>query len=50
MSRGCKNQKGLLDSNTKKRFHRNIDLHKSVMMLADAIQPDLVITDAIMSK
>lgn len=49
VSLGAKNQKGLLDNGTKKKFHRNFDLHKSIMKLADTIQPDLVITDAVMS-
>jgi uncharacterized protein (DUF362 family) len=45
---GCKNQKGLLTSADKIRFHRELDLHDGIRALADVIQPALTIVDGIM--
>jgi uncharacterized protein (DUF362 family) len=45
---GCKNQKGLLTSADKIRFHRERDLHDGIRALADVIQPALTIVDGIM--
>jgi uncharacterized protein (DUF362 family) len=44
---GCKNQKGLLTSVDKIRFHRELDLHDSIRALADVVQPALTIVDGI---
>jgi uncharacterized protein (DUF362 family) len=43
---GTKNQKGMLDWPTKKRFH-TIGVDKSVRALADIIQPDLTLINAL---
>ena len=45
---GTKNQKGLLDENTKKRFHR-MDLQEAVRELGRTVQPDLTIVDGIIA-
>jgi uncharacterized protein (DUF362 family) len=42
-----KSQQGLLTPQAKKANHRDYDLHQSLICLAKAIQPDLVIVDAI---
>jgi len=44
---GCKNQKGLLTSADKIRFHRKLDLHDGIRALADLVQPALTIVDGI---
>jgi len=44
---GCKNQKGLLTSADKIRFHRELDLHDSIRALADVVRPALTIVDGI---
>ena len=44
---GCKNQKGLLSSADKTRFHRGLNLHDGIRALADAVQPALTIVDGI---
>jgi uncharacterized protein (DUF362 family) len=44
---GCKNQKGLLSSADKIRFHHQFNLHEAIRALADAVQPDLTIVDGI---
>jgi uncharacterized protein (DUF362 family) len=44
---GCKNQKGLLTSADKIRFHRGLDLHDGIRALADVVQPALTIVDGI---
>ncbi len=49
VSLGAKNQKGLLDNNTKKKFHRDYNLHKSIKLLGDIVKPDLIMTDGILS-
>lgn len=47
MSVGCKNQKGLLTSADKIRFHHQFNLHEAIHALADAVQPTLTIVDGI---
>lgn len=47
MSVGCKNQKGLLTSADKLRFHRELNLHDAIRALADVVQPALTIVDGI---
>ncbi|MCP4135469.1 MAG: DUF362 domain-containing protein [bacterium] len=42
-----KNQKGILPIQTKKAFHCNHELASAIQVLAEAIQPDLNILDAI---
>jgi len=49
VSLGIKNQKGLLDTNIKKNFHRTYDLHNCISSLADIVQPDFTIIDGILS-
>ena len=44
---GCKNQKGLLTSADKIRFHRRLDLHAGIRALTDVVQPALTIVDGI---
>jgi len=44
---GCKNQKGLLTSVDKIRFHRELGLHDGIRALADVVQPALTIVDGI---
>jgi len=44
---GCKNQKGLLTSADKIRFHLQLDLHAGIRALADVVQPALTIVDGI---
>jgi uncharacterized protein (DUF362 family) len=44
---GCKNQKGLLTSADKIRFHREFGLHDGIRALADVIQPALTIVDGV---
>jgi uncharacterized protein (DUF362 family) len=48
VSLACKNQKGLLASADKVRFHRTYDLHDAIRALADAVQPKLTIVDGIL--
>jgi len=45
---GMKNQKGLLASRDKKKFHR-MDLHEAVRELAEVVRPDLTIVDGIIA-
>jgi uncharacterized protein (DUF362 family) len=47
VSLGCKNQKGLLLSADKTRFHRQLDLHAAIRALADVVQPALTLVDGI---
>jgi uncharacterized protein (DUF362 family) len=47
VSLGCKNQKGLLRSADKLRFHRELNLNDAIRALADAVQPALTIVDGI---
>jgi uncharacterized protein (DUF362 family) len=47
MTLGCKNQKGLLRSADKIRFHQDHDLDEAIRALADAVQPALTIVDGI---
>lgn len=47
VSLGCKNQKGLLTSADKIRFHQKLNLHEAIRALADAVQPVLIIVDGI---
>jgi uncharacterized protein (DUF362 family) len=42
-----KNQKGLLASADKVRFHRELDLHEAIRALAEVVQPALSIVDGI---
>lgn len=42
-----KNQKGLLSTDDKKKFHRNWGLHKPIVELAKVIAPHLAIVDGI---
>jgi hypothetical protein len=44
---GCKNQKGLLSSADKVRFHQKLDLNEAIRALAEAVQPALTIVDGI---
>jgi uncharacterized protein (DUF362 family) len=44
---GCKNQKGLLSSADKIRFHRELNLHLAIRALTDAVRPALTIVDGI---
>jgi uncharacterized protein (DUF362 family) len=44
---GCKNQKGLLASADKIRFHCKLGLHAAIRALTDVIQPALTIVDGI---
>lgn len=44
---GCKNQKGLLSSADKIRFHQKLDLNEAIRALTDAVQPALTIVDGI---
>jgi uncharacterized protein (DUF362 family) len=48
VSLACKNQKGLLASADKVRFHREFDLHDAIRALTDAVQPQLTIVDGIL--
>jgi len=43
-----KNQKGLLDSDTRKTFHR-LGLHKPIACLAEVIKPELCMVDGIVA-
>jgi uncharacterized protein (DUF362 family) len=47
VSLGCKNQKGLLSSADKLRFHLEFNLHEAIRALTDAVQPALTIVDGI---
>ncbi|MHA1752937.1 MAG: DUF362 domain-containing protein [Candidatus Helarchaeota archaeon] len=42
----CKNQKGLLNLGTKRKFHKE-NLHGMIMELSKIVKPDLVLMDAI---
>jgi hypothetical protein len=48
VSLACKNQKGLLASADKVRFHRNHDLHAAIRALTDAVQPAFIVVDGIL--
>jgi hypothetical protein len=48
VSLACKNQKGLLASADKVRFHRKFDLHDAIRALTNAVQPALTIVDGIL--
>jgi len=45
---GMKNQKGLLDEKTKKKFHW-MDIHDAIRQLENVISPDLTIMDGIIA-
>lgn len=45
---GMKNQKGLLDEKTKKRFHW-INVHEAVRELGSVVSPDLTVVDGIIA-
>lgn len=44
---GCKNQKGLLTTATKVRFHRDLGIHGAIPALLEAVRPDLTVVDGI---
>jgi uncharacterized protein (DUF362 family) len=48
VSLACKNQKGLLTTADKVRFHRKLDLHAAIRALTDAVQPALTVVDGIL--
>jgi uncharacterized protein (DUF362 family) len=48
VSLACKNQKGLLASADKVRFHREFDLHDAIRALTDVVQPQLTVVDGIL--